>query len=134
MPPNIFQTIHSSFETKKNLPGTLNIFQTLWMITELTQIKIFAQRVLKPGGTVIIFSKRGQNQISTPLWGSRNLLSLSSVVEIFLGCTILKIWIFCLHLNPRIYLLLYSKYKESRGDKKTYLQNGASNKNFDHRT
>ena len=38
--------------------GTLNMFLRLWMITELAQIKIFAQRVLQPGGTAIIFSQK----------------------------------------------------------------------------
>ena len=45
-------------------PGTLNIFLRLWMITELAQIKIFALKVLQPGGAAIIFPKSGRNQKS----------------------------------------------------------------------
>ena len=36
----------------------MNIFQKLWMITEWAQMKTFAQRVLQPGGTAIIFSQK----------------------------------------------------------------------------
>ena len=48
-------------------PGTLNMFLRLWMIAELAQIKIFALKVLQPGGAAIIFPKSGQNQNSMPL-------------------------------------------------------------------
>ena len=48
-------------------PGTLNIFLRLWMITELAQIKMFALKVLQPGGAAIIFRKSGRNQNLTPL-------------------------------------------------------------------
>ena len=41
---------------------TLNMFQTLWMITELAQIKTFAQRVHQPDGAAIIFPKSSLNQ------------------------------------------------------------------------
>ena len=40
-------------------PGTLNMFLRLWMITELAQMKIFALKVLQPGGAAIIFPKSG---------------------------------------------------------------------------
>ena len=43
-------------------PGTLNMFLRLWMITELAQMKIFALKVLQPGGAAIIFPKSGRNQ------------------------------------------------------------------------
>ena len=43
-------------------PGTLNIFLRLWIITELAQMKIFALKVLQPGGAAIIFPKSGRNQ------------------------------------------------------------------------
>ena len=48
-------------------PGTLNMFLRLWMITELAQMKIFALKVLQPGGAAIIFPKSGRNQNPTPL-------------------------------------------------------------------
>ena len=43
-------------------PGTLNMFLRLWIITELAQMKIFALKVLQPGGAAIIFTKSGRNQ------------------------------------------------------------------------
>ena len=43
------------------------MFLRLWMITELAQMKIFALKVLQPGGAAIIFPKSGQNQNLTPL-------------------------------------------------------------------
>ena len=47
---NVKRLTHSSFEVRKNYwiipPGTLNVFWSLWMITELTQIKKFSRRVL----------------------------------------------------------------------------------------
>jgi len=44
------------------------MFYTLWMITtELAKIKIFAQRVLQPGGAAITLPKSGRNQTLTPL-------------------------------------------------------------------
>ena len=48
-------------------PGTLNMFLRLWIITELAQIKIFALKILQPGGAAIIFPKHGQSQNLTPL-------------------------------------------------------------------
>ena len=61
------------------------------MITELAQIKFFDQRVLQPGGAAIIFVKSGPNQILTTPELKNLSLPLSSMVEIFLGCIILKI-------------------------------------------
>ena len=64
------------------------MFLRLWMITELAQMKIFALKVLQPGGAAIIFLKSGQNQNWTPLLLLKKLLlPLLSVSEIFLGCT-----------------------------------------------
>ena len=43
---------------------TMNMFQSLWMITEFAQMKFFALKVLQPGGAAIIFPKSGRNQKS----------------------------------------------------------------------
>ena len=48
-------------------PGTSNMFERLWMTTELAQMKIFALGVQEPGGAAIIFPKSGRNQNPTPL-------------------------------------------------------------------
>ena len=57
-------------ENEKNYqtfpPGTLNMFSSLWIITELAHIKIFAQEVLQLGSAAVIFLKNGRTQNSTP--------------------------------------------------------------------
>ena len=40
-------------------PGTLDMFLRLWMITEMALMKIFALKVLQPGGAALIFPKSG---------------------------------------------------------------------------
>ena len=64
------------------------------MTTELAHMKIFAVRVPEPGGAAIIFPKSGPNQITLSI--KNLLLSLTSVVEISLRCTIFEFGIFCL--------------------------------------
>ena len=70
------------------------MFLRLWMITELEQLKIFTL-VLQAGGAAIIFPKSGQNQKSdTTLSKKTFLLALTSVIEIFLRCTIFEFGFF----------------------------------------
>ena len=76
--------------------GVLNMFYILWTTTDYAQMKIFLLIAWSPGGAVIIFPKSGQNQNLTPLLLIKKLLlPLLSVSEIFLGWTVLDLWIFC---------------------------------------
>ena len=61
---------HSSFEVKKLLNNSSWDFEHVLDTmddSELVQIKIFAQKVLQPGGAAIILPKSGRNQILTLL-------------------------------------------------------------------
>ena len=71
-------------------------------------MKIFLLKVWSPGGAAIIFPKSGQNQNLTPLLLIKKLLlPLLSVNEIFLGWTILDLWIFCPQWTPPLWIFKF---------------------------
>ena len=71
-------------------------------------MKIFLLKVWSPGGAAIIFPKSGQNQNLTPLLLIKKLLlPLLSVNEIFLGWTVLDLWIFCPKWTPPLWIFKF---------------------------
>ena len=98
-------------------PETLNMFSTLWIHTEIAQKKIFDLRVLEPSGAAINFPKSDWNHNLTPLW------VFSDTLWFFFVYARTLISIFFLIVNARNLV----------ETKNSYVQNVASEKNFDPR-